>query len=139
MPSDIQHPTSDIRDSTSDIRHPTTDIPDLTSEIRHPTFDIRHSTSDIRQPTSEIRLPTFERMAVMCSAWDQGIYVVRFERKQFRLIWFCLIFLSFALLRMRITPVCSFIRKRAAKLYPFQVCTMNLNHLLLHMYFCACK
>ena len=33
----------------------------------------------------------------------------------------------------RTTPVCSVIRKRAAKSYPFQVYTMNLNHLLLHI------
>ena len=125
--SQIWHPTSDIRDSTSDIRHPTSDIRDSTSDIRHPTSEIRH-------PTSEIRHPTFERMVVMCSAWDQGTYEVRFERKQCGLFWFCLVFLSFCIVaHAYITPVCSFTRKRAAKSYPFQVCTMNLNLLLLHI------
>ena len=130
MPSDIQHPRSDIghprfdiRDLTSDIRHQTSDIdiPDLTSNIcRNPRFDIRH--------------PTFGRMALMCSAWDQGTYEERFERKQCGLFWFCLVFLSFCIVaHAYITPVCSFIRKRAAKSYPFQVCTMNLILLLLHI------
>ena len=86
----IRHPISDIRHPTSEIRHPTSDIPDLTPDIRHPRFDIRH-------PTSEIRHPTFERLAVMCTAWDQGTYEVRFERKQCGLFWFCLIFLSFCI------------------------------------------
>ena len=36
-------------------------------------------------------------MAVMFSAWDQGTYEVRFERKQCGLFWFCLIFLSFCI------------------------------------------
>ena len=92
------HPTFDIRNPTSDIR-------DSTSDIRHPTSNIRHPTSDIRDATSDIW-----RMVVMCSAWDQGTYVVRFERKQCGLFWFCLYFYHFALLRTRITPVCSFIR-----------------------------
>ena len=104
MPSDIQHPRSEIRHSTSDIRHPRFDIRHLTSEIRHPTSDIRHPTSDIRHPTSEIRHPTFERMAVMCSAWDQGTYEVRFERKQCGLFWFCLIFLSFCVVAKAYYP-----------------------------------
>ena len=94
----IRHPTSEMRHRTSKIRHPTFHIRDSTSDIRHPTSEIRHSTSDIRDLTSyirhprfDIRHPTFERMAVKCSAWDQGTYEVRFERKQF---WFCLIFSS---------------------------------------------
>ena len=98
------HPTSEIRYSTSDIRHPTSQIWHPTSEIRHPRFGIRHlisemrhPTSEIPHPTSEIPHPTFERMAVMCSSWDQGAYEVRFERKQFRLFWFCLMFLSFCI------------------------------------------
>ena len=33
----------------------------------------------------------------MFSAWDQGTYEVRFERKQCGLFWFCLIFLSFCI------------------------------------------
>ena len=123
-----------IRHSTSEIRHRTSKIRHLTSEIRHPTSDIRDLTSDIRHPTSEIRHPTFERMVVMCSAWDQETYEVRFERKQCGLFWFCLVFLSFCIVaHAYITPVCSFIRKRASKSYPFQVCTMNLNLLLLHI------
>ena len=141
---DIRHSTSEIRHSTSDIRHPTSDIPDLTSnicrhprfDIRHPRFDIRHPTSDMRHRTSEIRHPTFGRMAVMCSSWDQGTYEERFEKKQCGLFWFCLVFLSFCIVaHAYITPVCFFIRKRAAKSYPFQVCTMNLllHILLLHI------
>ena len=97
LTSEIRHPTSDIRDSTSDIRHPT-------SEIWHPTSDIRDSTSDMRHPTSEIRHPTFKRMAVMCSAWDQGTYEVRFERKQCGLFWFCLIFSSFCIVQNAYYP-----------------------------------
>ena len=133
--SHIWHPRFDIRHPTSEIRHPTSDIRDLTSDIRHPTSEIRHLTSEIWHPRSEIRRLTFERMALMCSAWDEGTYEVRFERKQCRL--FCCFFFKyyyhFALFRMLITPVCSFIGKRAAKSYPFQVCTVNLNHLLLHI------
>ena len=68
-----------------------------TFDIRNPTSDIRDSTSDIRHPTSEMRHPTFERMVVMCSAWDQGTYEVRFERKQCGLFWFCLVFPSFCI------------------------------------------
>ena len=94
---DIRHLTSEIRHPTSDIRHPTSDIRLPTSEIWHPTSDIRDSTSDMRHPTSEIRHPTFKRMAVMCSAWDQGTYEVRFERKQCGLFWLCLVFLSFCI------------------------------------------
>ena len=133
--SNIRDPTSDIRDSTYEIRHPRFDIQHLqTSEIRHPTSEIRHPTSDMRHRTSEIRHPTFGRMAVMCSSWDQGTYEERFERKQCGLFWFCLVFLSFCIVaHAYITPVCSFIRKRASKSYPFQVCTMNLNLLLLHI------
>ena len=131
---DIRHPRFDIRHLTSKIRHPTSDIRHPTSDIRHPTSDIRHPTSDIRHPTSEIRHSTFGRMAVMCSAWDQGTYEERFERKQCGLFWFCLVFLSFCIVsHAYITPVCSLIRKRAAKSYPFQVSTMNLNLLLLHI------
>ena len=33
----------------------------------------------------------------MCSAWDQGTYEVRFERKQCGLFWLCLVFLSFCI------------------------------------------
>ena len=95
--SEIRHPTSDIRDLTSEIWHPTSNIRHPRSDIRHPTSEIRHPTSDIRYPISEIRHPTFEKMAVMCSAWDQGTYEVRFERKQCGLFWFCLIFLSFCI------------------------------------------
>ena len=95
--SEIRHPTSDIRDLTSDIRHPRSDFRDLTCNIRHPRFDIRH-------PISEIRHPTFEKMAVMCSAWDQGTYEVRFERKQCGLFWFCLIFLSFCIVQNAYYP-----------------------------------
>ena len=116
--SDIRHPTSDTRDSTSvirhprfDIRHPTSDIWDLTSDIRHPrsdirdlTSNIRHPRSDIRHPTFENRYPTFEKMAVMCSAWKQGTYEVRFERKQCGLFWFCLIFLSFCVVAKAYYP-----------------------------------
>ena len=58
---------------------------------------VRKLIGAIRRPRSEIRHRTFERMAVMCSAWDQGIYEVRFERKQFGLFWFCLIILSFCI------------------------------------------
>ena len=94
---EIRHPTSDIRDLTSDIRHPRSDIQHPTSEIWHPTFEIRH-------PTSDIRHPTFEKMAVMCSAWDQGTYEVRFERKQCGLFWFCLIFLSFCIVAKAYYP-----------------------------------
>ena len=70
----------------------------------------------------------------MCGAWDKGTYEVRFERKQCGLFcFFSKIFYHFALFRMLITPVCYFIGKREAKSYLFQVCTMNLNHLLLHI------
>ena len=84
LASEIRHPTSDIQDSTSDIRHPRSDIRHPRFDIWHPRSDIRHPTSEIRHLTSrsEIRRPTFERMAVMCSAWDEGTYEVRFERKQ---------------------------------------------------------
>ena len=101
---DILHLISEIRYPTSEIRHPRFGIRHLISEMRHPTSDIRdltsdtrHPTSEIRHPTSEIPHPTFERMAVMCSSWDQGAYEVRFERKQFGLFWFCLMFLSFCI------------------------------------------
>ena len=90
--SHIWHPRFDIRHPTSEIRHPTSDIRDLTSDIRHPTSEIRHLTSEIWHPRSEIRRLTFERMAVMCSAWDEGTYEVRFERKQCRL--FCFFFFN---------------------------------------------
>ena len=99
------HPTSELRHRTSEIWYPTFAIRHPRFDIRliwHPRFDIRHLTSDIRDstsdiwhPTFEIRHPTFERMAVMCSACDQGTYEVRFEMKKFGLFWFCLIILSF--------------------------------------------
>ena len=100
---DIRHPRFDIRliwYPRFDIpRHPRFDIPRHPRfDIRHLTSDIRDSTSDIRHPTFEIRHPTFERMAVMCSAWDQGTYEVRFERKKCGLFWFCLIILSFCII-----------------------------------------
>ena len=138
----IQHPRSEIRHSTSDIRHPRFDIRHLTSEIRHPTSDMRDSTCNIRHPSFDIRhlkgwpWCVVPGMAVMCSSWDQGTYEERFERKQCGLFWFCLVFLSFCIVaHAYITPVCSLIRKRAAKSYPFQVCTMNLllHILLLHI------
>ena len=94
---DIRHPRFDIPDLASDIWYPRCDIRHPTSEIRDPTSDTRHPTSEIRHPTSEMPHPTFERMAVMCSSWDQGAYEVRFERKQFGLFWFCLMFLSFCI------------------------------------------
>ena len=99
--SELRHRTSEIWYPTFDIRHPRFDIPLIWHprfDIRHLTSDIRDSTSDIRHLTSEIRHPTFERMAVMCSAWDQGTYEVRFERKQCGLFFFCLIILSFCII-----------------------------------------
>ena len=77
----------------------------LIGAIQHPRSEIRHSTSEIRHPTFEIRHPTFDRMAVMCSARDQGTYEVRFERKQCKLFWFCLIFLSFCIVANAYYPV----------------------------------
>ena len=99
LTSEIRHPTSDIRDSTSDIRHPR-------SDIRHPTSEIRHLTSEIWHPRSEIRRLTFERMALMCSAWDEGTYEVRFERKQCRLFcfFFFFILLSFCIVQNAYYP-----------------------------------
>ena len=136
--SDIRHPRSDIRHPRSDIRHPTSDIRHPTSDIRHPTSDIRDARSDIRHPTSEIRHPTSDIRHLKVWAWcvvPGTKRPMKWGLKGNNAVYsgFLLYFYHFTLLRMCITPVCSFIRKRAVKSYPFQVCTMNLNHLLFHI------